>query len=118
MDLRLMSLNIREFCPDLSIPVIRQRINLRYKQILGYEDWDFLYDNTTVRLYGMHSSVDGETIAATQGSVNVIGTGTTFTDWAVGDYIRVNSDNQPYIIATKPLTRNSYLTGLLLYVIL
>ena len=42
MNLRLMALNIREFVPDLSLPVIKQRINVRYKQILAAEKWEFL----------------------------------------------------------------------------
>jgi hypothetical protein len=100
MDLRLMALNIRQFCPDLSIPVIKQRINMRYKQILGYEDWEFLYDSTTVRLYGIHNSVDGETITVAQSGVTVAGTGTTFTLWSAADRLRVGDDEQPYLIDT------------------
>ena len=42
MNLRLMALNIKEFVPDLSLPVIKQRINIRYKQILAMEKWEFL----------------------------------------------------------------------------
>ena len=42
MNFRLMALNIKEFVPDLSMPVIKQRINVRYKQILAAEKWGFL----------------------------------------------------------------------------
>ena len=48
MNLRLMALNLKQFCPQLSIPVIKQRINIRYQQILGMEDWEFLNDSSTI----------------------------------------------------------------------
>jgi hypothetical protein len=116
MDLRLMALNIRQFCPDLSIPVIKQRINVRYQQILGYDDWAFLHDSTTVRLYGYHASLTGETVAVAQSGVTVTGTGTTFTEWAAGDRFRVDDDDQPYVIDTinsdiELLLENSYATS-------
>ena len=50
MNFRLMALNIREFVPDLSMPVIKQRINVRYKQILAAEKWGFLNASTGVTL--------------------------------------------------------------------
>lgn len=48
MDFRLIVLNIKQFCPQLSVPVIKQRVNVRYQQILGYEDWEFLNSSTTL----------------------------------------------------------------------
>ena len=47
MNFRLMALNIKQFCPQLSIPVIKQRINVRYQQVIGMEDWEFLNESTT-----------------------------------------------------------------------
>lgn len=100
MDLRLMSLNIREFCPDLSIPVIRQRINIRYKQILAAESWEFLNDSTTVRLIGIHESGDdADTVAVPFNSVTVTGTSTKFTDANIGAHIRIDAEAQPYVIS-------------------
>ena len=97
MNLRLMALNIREFVPVLSMPVIKQRINIRYKQILGAEDWEFLKDRTTVNLVGVYAS-DDDTVAITNASTAVVGTGTTFTDFAAGDFIRFNGESQAYEI--------------------
>jgi hypothetical protein len=99
MNLRLMALNIRQFVPDLSLPVIKERINVRYQQILGSEDWEFLKDSTTVALPGIHSSVDGETVSVTNGSAAVVGTGTTFTAYDSSYFIRVGTDPQPYTIS-------------------
>lgn len=98
MNLRLMSLNIKQFVPDLSIPVIKQRINIRYKQILAAENWEFLNDSTTVTLKGIHSSLSGETIAISQAGTTITGTGTTFTEASVGYKFRIGSESQPYII--------------------
>jgi len=95
-----MALNIREFCPLLSIPVIKQRINVRYKQILAAEKWSFLFDSTVVRLYAQHTSVTGETVAVYQTGTSVEGTGTTFASGHVGWYMRFGDDPQEYIIST------------------
>lgn len=84
----------------LSMPVVKQRINVRYKQILGAEDWEFLKDRTTVKLEGDYASTTGITVALTHDSTAVTGTGTTFTNYAVGDFIRFGSEYQPYEIAT------------------
>ena len=101
MNLRLMALNIKEFVPTLSVPVIKQRINIRYKQLLGAEDWEFLKDRTTVKLEGDYASTSTvDTVALTHDSTAVVGTGTTFTNFAVGDFIRFGSEAQPYEIGT------------------
>uniref|UniRef100_A0A6M3IFK9 Putative tail protein n=1 Tax=viral metagenome TaxID=1070528 RepID=A0A6M3IFK9_9ZZZZ len=101
MNLRLMALNIREFCPFLSIPVIKQRINVRYKQIIGAEDWEFLRDSTTVKLIGVHTSTSSETVTVTEDSTAVLGVGTTFTtDCAAGDYFLVGTEDQPYVVSS------------------
>lgn len=99
MNLRLMALNIREFVPVLSNVVIKQRINTRYKQLLGAEDWEFLSDSTTVNLKGIHSSLTGETIAMAAGVTMVTGTGTTLTDFTTGDLIRFGSEPQAYVVS-------------------
>jgi len=100
MNFRKMYLNIKEFCPKLSIPVIKERINIRYQQILAAEDWEFLYDTTTVRLVAIHESLDGETVQVAQGDTAVTGTGTTFTSAHEGYYIRFGSDSQPYVVSS------------------
>lgn len=103
MDYRLMALNIRAFCPELSVPVIRQRINARYQQIVGLEDWNFLNDSTTVRLYGVTSNSSTQSVATTQGSAIVTGTSTTWDseDVDTGWFFRVDTDAQPYIVLTQ-----------------
>jgi len=103
MNLRLMSLNIRQFCPQLSVPVIKQRINMRYKQILAAEDWEFLRDSTTVQLKGVYGP-SALTIAVDHNGTTVVGTGTTFVASGVakGWMLRVGSESQPYIVATAP----------------
>lgn len=68
---------------------------------MAAEDWEFLKDSTTVNLEGIFScATSGDTVAVTNSSVNVIGTGTTFTSHAVGDFMRFGSESQPYIIGT------------------
>jgi len=102
MDFRLMTLNIRAFCPQLSIPVIKQRINARYQQIVGLEDWNFLNDSTTVRLYEVENNSSTQSVATTQGSATVTGTATTWSsdDIASGWFFRVGTDAQPYIVSS------------------
>lgn len=98
MNFRLMALNIREFCPDLSLVVIKQRINIRYRQIVGMENWEFLKDSTTVTLKGIQSSVDGVTVAVDQYGTAVTGTGTTFAQGDTGWFFRFGSEAQPYVV--------------------
>lgn len=108
MDFRLMALNIQQFTPMLSIPVIKQRINVRYRQILGQEDWTFLNDHTIINLVAAHSNVTGDTVAVAVAGVNVTGTGTTFTNWQADDRMRFGSESQPYIVST--VSNNTGLT--------
>jgi len=82
----------------LSMPVVKQRINIRYKQILGAEDWEFLKDRTTVKLEGDYAN-STDHVALTHDSAAVVGTSTTFTNFAVGDFIRFESESQPYEIS-------------------
>jgi len=85
----------------LSMPVVKQRINIRYKQILGAEDWEFLKDRTTVKLEGDYANTSTvDTVTVTHDSTAVVGSGTTFTNFAVGDFIRFGSESQPYEITT------------------
>jgi len=101
MNFRTLALNIRQFCPQLSIPVIKQRINIRYRQILAAEKWEFLNESTVVRLrkiYAPASTV--ATIAVNPAQVTVTGTGTTMATENVGWNFRVNSEPQPYVIAS------------------
>lgn len=97
MNFRLIALNIQKFVPMLSIPVIKQRINVRYQQIIGAEDWSFLNDSTTVRLVEQTSNASTESCAVTQGSATVTGTATSWS--GIDGYLfRVGSESQPYVI--------------------
>ena len=101
MNFRLMALNIKEFVPDLSLPVIKQRINVRYKQILNSEKWEFLKDSTTVRLRGIETSSSTMTVAVVPGGVTVTGTGTTWYGTATSGWLfRVNDESQPYEVSS------------------
>jgi hypothetical protein len=98
----------------LSMPVVKQRINIRYKQILGAEDWEFLKDRTTVKLEGQYSNTTTvDTVAVTHDSTAVVGTGTTFTKFTVGDFIRFDGESQPYEISV--ITSATSLTLLTAY---
>lgn len=111
MNLRLMALNIRNFVPDLSLPVIKQRINVRYKQLLATEKWEFLRESTTVRLRGQDSNASTMTIAVNPGAVTVTGTGTTWTaNAAAGWWFRVDDDSQYYEISGVPSNTQIILT--------
>lgn len=102
MDFRTMYLNIRAFCPQLSIPVIKQRINARYQQVIGLEEWNFLNDSTNVRLYEITENTSSQSVAVTQDSATVTGTSTTWDseDIDTGWYFRVGSDAQFYIVSS------------------
>uniref|UniRef100_A0A6M3KL46 Uncharacterized protein n=1 Tax=viral metagenome TaxID=1070528 RepID=A0A6M3KL46_9ZZZZ len=101
MNFRLIALNIRQYCPELSIPVIKERINIRYKQILSVEDWEFLYDSTTVNLIGITTQSTGVSVAVTNGQTGVTGTATTFgTDAITGYNFRIETEAQPYVVGS------------------
>lgn len=100
MDFRLLALNIKQFCPQLSIPVIKQRINIRYQQILGYEDWEFLKDSTTVKVIEQSSNTSSQSCSVTEDSTAVTGSGTSWTSAMDGWLFRVGTDKQPYVISS------------------
>lgn len=103
MDFRKMKLNLKKFCPDLSMPVIAERINSRYQDIIRREDWEFLRDSLTLRLYEVVENASTESCAVTQGSATVTGTATTWTDDGLIDagwMFRVASGKQPYIVSS------------------
>jgi len=99
MNLKLIALNIKQFCPGLSIPVIKQRINVRYKQILEQEDWLFLNDSEMVTLPERTSNASTESCDVTFGSATVSGTGTSWTSDLVGKLFRVGDDAQFYRVS-------------------
>ena len=99
MDFRLMVLNIKQFCPQLSVPVIKQRVNVRYQQVLGYEDWEFLKDSTTINVIGVTSNTSSQSCAVTNASATVTGTGTAWTSALVGYSFRVGTEAQPYEVS-------------------
>ena len=98
MNFKLIALNIKQFCPGLSIPVIKQRVNIRYMQIVEREDWVFLNDSEVVTLAERSSNSSTESCTATFGSSTVTGVGTSWTAAMVGKMIRVNDDAQFYRI--------------------
>ena len=104
MNLKLMALNIKQFCPGLSIPVIKQRINIRYKQILEQEDWVFLNDSEVVTLPERTNNETTESCDATFGSTAVSGTLTSWASTMAGKLFRVGSDAQFYRIASVTST--------------
>jgi len=95
-----MVLNIKQFCPQLSVPVIKQRINVRYQQVLGYEDWEFLKASTTVRVLGQVGNTSTESCSVTEGSASVVGSSTAWTSAMNGWLFRVGTDSQPYVISS------------------
>jgi len=97
-----MSNNLRKLVPQLSVPVIREWINIAYKEIIGKTDWVFLHDTTTERLYEQVSNSSSESCSVTQGSATVTGSGTTWStgDIAAGWGFRIGSDSQPYIVSS------------------
>ena len=103
MNFRLMALNIKQFVPMLSIPIIKQRINVRYQQIIGAEDWVFLNDSTNIRVVEQTSNTSSESCAITQGSTTVTGTSTSWTGIA-GYLIRIAGGAQPYVISAVDST--------------
>jgi hypothetical protein len=100
MNLKLIALNIKQFCPGLSIPVIKQRINVRYRQILEQEDWLFLNDSEVVTLPERVENTSTESCGATFGSTTVSGTGTSWTSAIEGKFFRVNDDAQFYRVSS------------------
>ncbi|MBU1621819.1 MAG: hypothetical protein KKF27_21725 [Gammaproteobacteria bacterium] len=104
MNFRLMALNVKQFCPQLSIPVIKQRINIRYQQVIGSEDWEFLNDSTTVKLVGITSNTSTESCTVVEDSTTVTGVGTSWTSAMDGYLFRVGTDAQPYVISSVDST--------------
>jgi len=96
MNLKLMALNIKQFCPGLSVPVIKQRINIRYKQILEQEDWLFLNESEVVGLDERVENSSTESCDVVFGSTTVAGTLTSWTSALEGKLFRVGSDAQFY----------------------
>jgi len=99
MNFKLMALNIKQFCPGLSIPVIKQRINVRYKQLIEQEDWVFLNDSEVVTLPERVNNTSSESCDATFGSTTITGTGTSWTSILGGKLFRVGGDSQFYRIS-------------------
>jgi len=103
VNFRKMKLNLKKFCPDLSVPVIAERINDRYQDIIRKEDWEFLRDSLTLRLYEQVTNASTESCAVTQGSTTVTGSSTTWSDDDLIDtgwMFRVGSNKQPYIVSS------------------
>lgn len=100
MNFRLMVLNIKQFCPQLSVPVIKQRVNIRYQQVLGYEDWEFLKDSTNIKIIGQSSNSSSQSCSVTEDSTTVTGSGTSWSSAMDGWLFRVGTDEQPYVISS------------------
>ena len=99
MNFKQLALNIQQFVPDLSVVVIKQRINQRYQQILRYRDWEFLNDEITFGTEPYVSSGTSATIAYGSKMVRISTTsGVSFSPSKIGWYIRFGSEYQPYEI--------------------
>ncbi len=101
MNFKLIALNIKQFCPGLSIPVIKQRINVRYKELVEKEDWVFLNNSEVVTLPERVSNGSTESCTVTYGSDGITGVGTTWGAGLVGKMFRFGDDPQFYRIGTR-----------------
>lgn len=89
--------NIQELVPEVSVIVIKQRVNIRYQQILKMREWEFLRSTTLV---ATAANYETGTLAITSGDNAVTGTGTTFTAAMVGRSLFIGATHsQPYGIS-------------------
>ena len=100
-DFRNIVDNISQFVPDLSVILIKQRVNRRYQQILKLRDWEYLNDNTTT---GTSWSIStGTSCKISYGSTSLISrdqSGCSFYSHHAGWWIRFGSEPQPYEVSS------------------
>lgn len=99
MDFRTLILNVRTQLPNVSVPVIKQHINMVYQDILGKQNWEFLNDSTNLTLIGQNTETD--CVEVTNGSTTLVGTGTSFSTYLAAGYcVRIESEAQFYIVSS------------------
>lgn len=88
---------LRQFVPQLPPPLAERLVVERYRRALERRPWSALRKE-----YGISIGAAKETgtVALTRGSVNVVGTGTTFAATDVGRQIQFGPLGIPYTIAT------------------
>ena len=104
MDYRTIALNIKEHVPDLSVIVIKQRINQRYQQIVKLRQWEYLKDDVLMSIpYSLNS---GTSISTSYGATGVTASSGSpdFLSSHVGWWIRFGSEPQPYEVASVDST--------------
>ena len=97
MDFVTLARNIQELVSEVSLIVIKQRINIRRQQIFKMREWEFLRKTVLV---ATADEYDTGTISISVGGTTVTGAGTTFTAAMVGRSLYVGTTHsQPYIIS-------------------
>ncbi len=101
MDYRTLTLNIQAFVPDLSVIVIKQRVNMRYQQIVKMRDWEYLKDNLMLGT-GYYRNT-GTSVTTSYGATGITqaaaGSGNTWTSSQIGWWLRFGSEPQAYEVS-------------------
>jgi hypothetical protein len=90
-----LRLQLQQSAPGISLDLVDEFLNTRYARVLDHKQWSWLeavaYIETTAPY---QSSTD--TVTVTQGSANVVGTGTSWTSDLNGQKFQVVSDGPFY----------------------
>ncbi len=101
MDFRTIALSLKQFVPELSLPVIRLRINQRYQQIMRFRDWEYLNASITT---GTSTIVSTSTSCKVgYGATLVVQrdqSGTSFRANHASWWIRFGTEAQPYEVTS------------------
>uniref|UniRef100_A0A6M3L282 Uncharacterized protein n=1 Tax=viral metagenome TaxID=1070528 RepID=A0A6M3L282_9ZZZZ len=90
--------NIQELVPEVSILVIKQRVKIRYQQILKMREWEFLRKTTLVATAAEYET---GTLSILSGTITATGSGTTFTSAMAGRSLIIGTtQTQPYTISS------------------
>jgi hypothetical protein len=87
-------LQLEKLCPGIDQELIDGWINARYTEILDSLPWKRAESES---VFQIPASYNIGTVAVSQGSANVSGTGTTWTEAMNGRYIRINSGTEYYL---------------------
>jgi hypothetical protein len=86
------------YAPGTPVPLVQQFIKNAYRRALDYHNWSELLKDGELTLPDLYNT---GTVAVTNGSTGVTGSGTTFTTAMTGRQIRVlDSDGGPYYTVT------------------
>ena len=93
-------------CPGVSLDLLDEWLNERYKSVLSATDWNGLKSHWMLQTEAAYNSVPGETVTLTVGSATVTGTATYWSDVTGNPYGYVTGrqffrpgDRQVYVIA-------------------